>query len=81
VGLARIYLAAPVAALLVLGPVVLSGDPDPKRLAGARERPADNWPRWRGPNADGVAEGGTLPLRWSQTENVLWSVRLSPATS
>lgn len=35
-----------------------------------------DWPRWRGPNADGVADDRNLPLRWSQTENVRWSVKL-----
>src|SRR5262249_17978577 len=35
-----------------------------------------DWPRWRGPNADGIADGRKLPLRWSQTENVRWSVKL-----
>jgi hypothetical protein len=35
-----------------------------------------DWPRWRGPNADGVADGRNLPIRWSQTENVRWSLRL-----
>lgn len=35
-----------------------------------------NWPRWRGPNADSVADGRNLPLHWSQTENVHWSVKL-----
>jgi outer membrane protein assembly factor BamB len=35
-----------------------------------------DWPRWRGPNADGVADGRKLPTRWSQTENVRWSVKL-----
>lgn len=34
------------------------------------------WPRWRGPNADGVADGASLPTQWSQTENVRWSVKL-----
>ena len=43
--------------------------------AGAQEPTAD-WPRWRGPNADGVADGRKLPIRWSQTENVRWSARL-----
>ena len=37
---------------------------------------AADWPRWRGPNADGVADGGSLPTKWSQTENVRWSVKL-----
>lgn len=35
-----------------------------------------NWPCWRGPNADGVADGRKLPLRWSRTENVCWSAKL-----
>jgi outer membrane protein assembly factor BamB len=35
-----------------------------------------DWPRWRGPNADGVADDRNLPIRWSQTENVQWSVKL-----
>src|ERR1700720_3860132 len=38
--------------------------------------PNADWPRWRGPNADGVADGRKLPIRWSQTENVRWSVKL-----
>ena len=43
----------------------------------AAETPASlNWPGWRGPNADGVADGRDLPLRWSQTENIRWSVKL-----
>lgn len=42
----------------------------------ARPAEASDWPRWRGPNADGVADGRNLPLRWNQTENVRWSVKL-----
>lgn len=38
--------------------------------------PSTDWPRWRGPNADGVAESPKLPLKWSKTENVLWSAAL-----
>ncbi|MFO0877875.1 MAG: PQQ-binding-like beta-propeller repeat protein [Gemmataceae bacterium] len=44
-------------------------------LAVASE-PGTDWPRWRGPNADGVVDGGDLPIRWSKTENVRWSVKL-----
>src|SRR5438105_1669893 len=44
-------------------------------LASAQE-PSTNWPCWRGPNGDGVADGRKLPLRWSHTENVRWSVKL-----
>jgi outer membrane protein assembly factor BamB len=43
-------------------------------LRGAE--PANDWPRWRGPNADGVADGRKLPIRWSQTDNVRWSAKL-----
>ncbi len=42
----------------------------------SRTSPTANWPRWRGPNADGVADGSRLPMRWSQTENMRWSVKL-----
>jgi hypothetical protein len=35
-----------------------------------------DWPRWRGPSADGVADGQSLPLKWSLTENIRWSVKL-----
>ena len=33
----------------------------------------DNWPRFRGPNADGVApDNPGLPTTWTTTENVKW---------
>lgn len=35
-----------------------------------------DWPRWRGPNADGTADGRKLAIQWSQTQNVAWSVAL-----
>jgi hypothetical protein len=38
--------------------------------------PANDWPRWRGPNADGIADERKVPIRWSQTENIRWSVKL-----
>jgi outer membrane protein assembly factor BamB len=32
-----------------------------------------DWPWWRGPTQDGIASADqTPPLRWSETENVLW---------
>lgn len=37
---------------------------------------AADWPRWRGPNADGVAPGANPPVSWSQTDNVRWSHKL-----
>jgi outer membrane protein assembly factor BamB len=44
-------------------------------LATAQQPPGD-WPCWRGPRADGVADGRDLPIRWSKTDNVRWSVTL-----
>jgi outer membrane protein assembly factor BamB len=35
-----------------------------------------DWAAWRGPRADGVADGRKLPLRWTQTENIRWSAKL-----
>ena len=38
---------------------------------------ADDWPWWRGPNRNGVAEYGQQPpVAWSETENVVWKVRV-----
>jgi hypothetical protein len=56
-----------VGAFLLLGPSAFAEEP--------KSRDAD-WPRWRGPKGDGVAEGRSLPVRWSRTENVRWAVAL-----
>jgi outer membrane protein assembly factor BamB len=37
---------------------------------------AENWPNWRGPSLNGVAEGKEYPTKWSKTENVAWQVKL-----
>lgn len=38
---------------------------------------ANYWPQWRGPNLDGSSsQAHDLPVVWSTTENVLWSVEL-----
>ncbi len=33
---------------------------------------AENWPQLRGPTGDGHAHAAALPLRWSETQNVVW---------
>ena len=38
--------------------------------------PSRDWPCWRGPRADGVADDRKLPTRWSSSENIRWSVTL-----
>lgn len=48
-------------------------------LAGAEEPsqdPLDNWPRWRGPLATGVAPRGDPPLRWDEKTHVKWKAPL-----
>jgi outer membrane protein assembly factor BamB len=40
------------------------------------QQPSVNWPGWRGPHGDGVADGRKVAIRWSRTENVRWSVAL-----
>ncbi len=32
----------------------------------------ENWPQFRGPHSQGVAENAPLPERWSATENIAW---------
>ncbi|MBA4146924.1 MAG: PQQ-like beta-propeller repeat protein [Verrucomicrobia bacterium] len=36
---------------------------------------SQNWPQWRGPTMDGVAQAEP-PLKWSETENVKWKVKI-----
>src|SRR5262245_63777873 len=67
------------AGLVVLaGPWAFTGESDDGRVLpkAPKAAPLTDWPRWRGPNADGVADGRNLPVRWSKTENVRWSVTL-----
>lgn len=36
-----------------------------------------NWPQWRGPNANGsTSTARNLPVKWTQTENVLWRSKM-----
>lgn len=37
---------------------------------------AADWPQFRGPTADGVTTDETLPLNWSDKENLVWRTRL-----
>ena len=36
----------------------------------------DNWPRWRGPNQDGISPSRGLATEWSLTKNILWKTEL-----
>lgn len=44
--------------------------------------PAGDWPQFRGPGGMGVGPASTLPVRWSENENILWKAPLpGPGTS
>ncbi|MGE3804375.1 MAG: PQQ-binding-like beta-propeller repeat protein [Gemmataceae bacterium] len=40
---------------------------------------AANWPGWRGPGGTGISPEQSLPVKWSDTENVRWKVKLEGA--
>src|SRR4051812_14140246 len=46
-------------------------------LACCASAPATDWPAWRGPDGQGHCAEKDLPLAWSKTENVRWSVPLA----
>ena len=37
---------------------------------------AQEWPQWRGPSANGVADVASAPVRWSATDGVRWKTAL-----
>src|SRR5918995_2846572 len=44
--------------------------------AAVRATASAEWPQFRGPGGRGVADGSSLPERWSTTENVAWNVEV-----
>jgi outer membrane protein assembly factor BamB len=38
---------------------------------------AENWPAWRGPAFTGVSPDADPPIKWSETENIKWKVKLT----
>ena len=39
----------------------------------------DTWPQLRGPNGDGQAGSGDLPLQWSETNHIAWKTPIHDA--
>ena len=67
--------------LLLLSPwglftATVSAEDQPSRDALSQHASANDWPCWRGPNANSVADGRNVPSQWSQTNNIRWSLRL-----
>ncbi len=44
-------------------------------LAAISSTQAD-WPQWRGPGGQGVADSSNVPTEWSETKNVAWRTNL-----
>lgn len=42
---------------------------------------ADNWPAFRGPHGDGVAEKENAPTHFNQSSNLLWKTEMLPGLS
>lgn len=40
---------------------------------------ADNWPNWRGPHGNGVADGSGYAVEWNDKENIMWKIELPAA--
>ena len=36
----------------------------------------DNWPQFRGPDGNGHSQARGLPLKWSETENIVWKTAI-----
>ncbi|HYV35718.1 MAG TPA: serine/threonine protein kinase, partial [Gemmataceae bacterium] len=37
---------------------------------------ADNWPSWRGPDANGISKETKLPLVWDANKNIAWKLQM-----
>jgi len=44
-------------------------------LSGVHALPSD-WPEWRGPDGQGHAGSGAVPLTWSESRNVAWKTEI-----
>jgi outer membrane protein assembly factor BamB len=38
---------------------------------------AEDWPHWRGPQANGISADQTLPTRWGASENIAWKAPIA----
>jgi outer membrane protein assembly factor BamB len=61
-------------ALLFCGLVTLTSL---SRALVAQTEQRSDWTRWRGPTGNGIVEASNdVPLQWSETENVVWKVKV-----
>jgi outer membrane protein assembly factor BamB len=43
-------------------------------LLSAATLAADDWPQWRGPFMNGISRETNLPVKWSKTEGIAWTL-------
>jgi len=62
---------------LFVPPILTAAEPDKTEPAKPIKFGPTDWPWWRGPTHDGIAAANPkLPLKWSDTENVLWKAEV-----
>ncbi|HUE74500.1 MAG TPA: PQQ-binding-like beta-propeller repeat protein [Pirellulaceae bacterium] len=62
---------------LVLLPAIAAADDSVLLTAGPIRHAAGDWPQWRGPEGNGIAEADQAPpSNWSSTENVVWKAKI-----
>ena len=54
--------------MMLVSPLLLASEFGAERL--------DNWHQWRGPDANGLAPKGDPPLRWDESTNIRWKVKV-----
>ena len=46
---------------------------------GSESKIESQWPAWRGPNLNGLVDGGNPPVEWSETKNIKWKTAIPGA--
>ncbi|MCW5976837.1 MAG: PQQ-binding-like beta-propeller repeat protein [Bryobacteraceae bacterium] len=60
--------------LLILSAAAATAEP--ARMIEAEGVAKKYWSRWRGPSGQGLVQSGNYPDAWSDTENMLWKVKV-----
>jgi outer membrane protein assembly factor BamB len=58
--------------LMIIGFLLLPGLALGQGPTNPAPATAENWPEFRGPSGQGLADGGPWPTKWSATEAVVW---------
>jgi outer membrane protein assembly factor BamB len=73
----RTFLPALVFALSMVMTAALAAADDSAPKAIPSQQVAGDWPQWRGPHGNGIAEANqSPPTKWSSTENVVWKAKI-----